>query len=75
MPWEKRESKMQNDIRARMVEWIESKTQERDVPALTWLMQRTVWALLNCYPSGSNEDNADMIVHHVQTILGREVPR
>lgn len=51
--------------------WIERKAQERDVPALTWLLQRTCEALMACYPSATREANTQMIVRHVETILGR----
>ncbi len=30
--------------------WIEDRAAERDAPALTWVLQRAAWGLLQCYP-------------------------
>lgn len=42
--------------REAVAKWIEEKRQEKDAPALTWLLQRTAFALLTCYPPGQGGD-------------------
>ena len=39
-----------------MAAWIEEKRQERDAPALAWVIQRASVALLFCYPAGQGKD-------------------
>lgn len=63
---------MESDIRTQIAEWIEARAREKDAPALTWLLQRSVHGLLRCYPSASDEENARMILEHVKILLARE---
>lgn len=44
------------DPRTIITRWIEEKRLERDATALTWLLQRTAFALLTCYPKGQGQD-------------------
>lgn len=61
----------EHDARAVFITWLEGRTAALDAAAVTWALQRCVWSLLHCYPSATHEDNAAMILSHVQTILGR----
>lgn len=36
--------------------WIEERRQERDLPALSWIIQRAAAALLGCFPTGEGRD-------------------
>lgn len=62
---------MENNAKAVIVRWIEDRTQEYDAPALTWLMQRAAFGLMQCYPSATHAANTEMIVRHIETVLGR----
>lgn len=42
------------DPRTVISRWIEERRLEKDATALTWLLQRTAFALLTCYPKGQD---------------------
>lgn len=44
------------DPRTIVAQWIEARGQERDAPALSWVLQRAGSALLRCYPAGQGRD-------------------
>ena len=49
--------------------WIEERGKERDAPALTWCLQRTLYHLLDCFPP---EARRDVLWGMVRTVIGPE---
>ncbi len=49
--------------------WIEERAAERDAPALTWVLQRAAWGLLQCYPPDVGKD---MVLAAVRGIVDGE---
>ena len=49
--------------------WIAERTEDRDAPALTWALQRTVQGLLQCFPPGQGKD---VVWGAVRLMIGEE---
>ncbi len=61
--------KSEGELRERVLDFINAKAEARDEPALVWLLQRTVIALVELYPP---ERAAETVRHHVdQALPGR----
>ena len=64
----KARSKMQTE-REIVSRLIEDRTAERNAPALTWILQRAAWGLLQCYPPDVRKYT---VLAAVQEIFGDE---
>ncbi len=61
--------KSEGELREMVLDFINVKAEARDEPALVWLLQRTVIALVMLYPP---ESVSETVWHHVdQALPGR----
>ena len=57
------------EAREVVAKWIEERRQERDAPALGWVVGRAAFAFLGCFPEGQG---SDVLWALVRRIAGRE---
>ena len=57
------------ELRLAVAEWINRKMVKRDLPALTWALQRIIFAMISLHPP---EIARQEVLHAVTEIVGRQ---
>ncbi len=58
-----------DDVASACAEWIAERVAERDTPALTWLVHKSVWHLIDLYPEVNRQQMERIVFDQILGIV------